>query len=149
MIDRRRLLGCLVATPLAASPAFAGCPSVSSESGQAIGGFDPVGYFRDGQAVAGSDAHRLMWRNVVWRFASEQNLAVFERDPVGFSPQFGGYCAVMMSEGRVIEGSPEAWAIYDDKLYFTRSLAARDLWLQDPAPLIVKADSHWPAALCR
>ncbi len=148
MLNRRHLLGCLLAAPLVARPAYAGCGAVQAVQGYAIGGVDPTGYFRDGRVVMGTDAHRLMWHNAVWRFASRENMLAFESDPWKSAPQYGGFCALTLSEGAIAPSVPEAWAIHGDKLYLTKSLAARAQWLQDPANLILKADSHWKTALC-
>lgn len=148
MINRRNLLGCLLAAPLVAKPAFAGCGAIQAVQGAAIGGVDPTGYFQQARVVIGTDAHRLMWHNAIWHFASRANMQAFESDPWAFAPQYGGFCALTLSDGAIAPSVPEAWAIHDGKLYLTKSLQARELWLQDPAPLIVKADSHWPTALC-
>lgn len=148
MIDRRTFLGCLVAAPFVARPAFAGCAAVQTMGGYAIGGVDPCGYFREGAVVMGTDAHLLMWHNAVWRFASRANMVAFESDPRAFAPQYGGFCAFTLAEGEVAQSVPEAWAIHEGKLYLTKSRQARDQWLQDAAQLIRMADSHWPTALC-
>ena len=149
MITRRHFIGFLAATPLAASPAFVDGPHIFSAAGYAIRGTDPVAYFREGRPVSGSDTNQLLWYNANWRFASFQNMAMFERDPYGFAPQYGGYCAMTLSQGNVSETIPEAWAIHEGKLYLTHSIAARDLWQLDPVSYIAKADANWPEALCR
>lgn len=147
-MTRRHLLGCIVAMPLTTTRVFARAPAVYGVNGVAIGGTDPVGYFRNRRVVVGTTTHRLMWRNSVWQFVSAANMAAFERNPHGFAPQYGGFCALSMSQGTVSESIPDAWAIYDDKLYLTHTIAARDRWQQSPSDLIAKADAHWPAALC-
>lgn len=148
MITRRHLLGSLAIAPFAAAPAFADGPAVFAKQGVAIRGFDPVGYFDEAAPVEGTDAYRLMWRNAIWRFASLRNMSLFESNPHGFAPRYGGYCAMSLSQGTVSQTLPEAWAIHDGKLYLTHSVVARDRWQQDPEVFIAKADTHWPTALC-
>ena len=69
MIDRRTVLAALAAAPisaLAARSAFAETAPIYSENGIALGGTDPVAYFTQGQPVAGSPQHALMWRGATW-----------------------------------------------------------------------------------
>ena len=148
MLTRRHLLGCLAVAPFTASPAFARGPAVFSVGGRAIHGFDPVTYFQLSGPIEGQDRFRLMWRNAVWQFASQSNLATFERDPHRFAPRYGGYCAMSLTAGTVSRTQPDAWAIHDGRLYLTHSVVARDRWRQDPEAYIAKADAHWPTALC-
>jgi hypothetical protein len=149
MITRRHLLGALAATPFLAAPAFACGPRVFSDDDLAIQGIDPVAYFRESRPVSGSASFQLMWRRAVWRFSSVQNMAAFERDPYRFAPQFGGFCAMSLTQGTISRTEPEAWAIHEGKLYLTHSVAARDRWQRDPSVNIAKADANWPTALCR
>ena len=39
---------------------------------------------------------------------------------------------------------PEAWTIYEDRLYLNFSLRARELWLQDVPGNIALGDANWP-----
>ena len=148
MITRRHVLAGLVTVPFVAKPAFAGCAPVFSEGGIAIRGIDPVSYFRAGRPVAGHDTYRLMWRNAIWRFADLQSMGMFERDPRRFAPRYGGYCAMSLSLGAVVQTVPDAWAIYQGRLYLTRSQTIRDQWQTDPESYIAKADAYWPKAVC-
>jgi len=133
---------------VAARPALAGSAAFLTQDGYALAGFDPVTYFTNGRATVGDDRYRLIWHNAMWRFSSARNLAAFERDPYRFAPQFGGYCAFSMAEGRVSETSPDAWAIHDGRLYLTHSLPTRDAWVARAAEFTQRAQAHWPAALC-
>lgn len=148
MITRRHLLGSLAIAPLAATPAFANGPVIFADRGVAIRGYDPVAYFDEATPVQGNDLYQLMWRNAIWRFASLRNMGLFERDPHGFAPQYGGYCAMSMTQGNISETQPDAWVVHDGKLYLVHSVVARDRWQQNPDVFIAKADSHWPTALC-
>jgi hypothetical protein len=147
MITRRHLLGSLAAVPIAAGPAFADAPAVFMAQGVAIHGVDPVAYFDALGPVAGSHSNRLMWRNAFWLFSSVQNMSLFERDPYRFAPQYGGYCALSLSQGAVSKTQPDAWAIHAGKLYLTHSVVALDRWQKTPDRFIAMADTHWPTAL--
>ncbi len=60
--------------------------------GEAIRGYDPVAYFTQGQAVEGTDALTHEWLGATWKFASAEHRDMFVANPVGFMPQYGGYC---------------------------------------------------------
>lgn len=145
MINRRHFLGSLAAVTFAAGPAAAKPTAVFASAGYAIHGFDPVAYFRKSAPVKGSDAHRLMWRNAIWRFENAANLAAFESTPRAFAPRYGGYCAMSLTTGALSPTKPQAWAIHDGRLYLTHSLVARDRWLDDPDRFIALADAEWRA----
>ena len=142
MITRRLLLGTLAAATIAA-PALARPARVFVKDGYAVCGHDPVAYFQEGQAVLGTAAYRLRWVNAVWQFSSAENLAAFERNPNAFAPQYGGFCAMALSTGTLLDTDPAAWAIHDGKLYLTHTLSARENWLSDPDLRIAQANAHW------
>ena len=69
---------------------------------------------------------------------------MFERDPEKYAPQYGGHCAYAMSKGYIAPTVPEAWTIYEDRLYLNFTLLARELWLQDVPGNIALRDANWP-----
>lgn len=133
-------MGAMIAPAWATSPVF--------KSGDvAIQGYDPVAYFTALKPVLGNDSHRLKWRGAIWRFSSARNMAAFETNPHTFAPQYGGYCAFVMSQGVIADSVPEAWTIYQDKLYLNFSTEARGFWRKDIADYIEAANSFWPEIL--
>lgn len=120
---------------------------VYNTAGVAIQGYDPVAYFTELKPVFGSNAYMLKWRGAIWRFSSAANMAAFEMDPHTFAPQYGGYCAFVMSQGVIADSIPEAWTIYQDKLYLNFSIRARGFWRRDMAGYIEVANSFWPEIL--
>ena len=147
MLTRRSLIGLLAASPLLARPALAATPEVFSDGGAAIRGTDPVAYFTSGGPVQGSEAHMLMWRGATWLFASAENMAAFEMNPDGYAPQYGGYCAYAVSQGYTASTDPEAWTIYEGKLYLNFSKSVRSRWERDIPGHIAQADANWPDVL--
>ena len=113
-------------------------------NGVAINGTDPVAYFTMSKPVQGSADHAFNWNGVTWHFASGENRQMFERDPGKYAPQYGGHCAYSMSKGYIAPRVPEAWTIYEDRLYLNFSLRARELWLQDVSGNIALGDANWP-----
>ena len=69
---------------------------------------------------------------------------MFERDPAKYAPKYGGHCAYAMSKGYITPTVPEAWTIYEDRLYLNFSLRARELWLEDVSGNIALGDANWP-----
>jgi hypothetical protein len=136
----------VVAVPLVAC---ADQPLVATLPDQpiAVGGYDPMGYFLTHQPVKGSPFLELKLQGAIWRFSSEANRGAFESDKAKFAPQFGGYCALSISEGKAIVGSPTAWRIESGKLYLFRDKAALADWMKDSKSHLSTAQSHWPLVL--
>lgn len=151
MLTRRTLLTTAAAALPAAAfftrPAMAAEPEVFSDGGIAIRGADPVAFFTEGGPVIGSADHALMWRGTTWHFASAENMEQFMADPEAYAPMYGGYCSYAMSKGYVATSVPEAWTIYEDKLYLNYSVNVRQIWSEDIPGNIAAANENWPTAL--
>lgn len=110
----------------------------------AIYGYDPVAYFTDGQAVEGSNEFAYTWLGATWHFASAEHRTLFVADPVKYAPQYGGYCAVEMINGRTAGVNPENWRIVDGKLYLYAGPKNTMAWSEkDAHKNIEKADAQW------
>lgn len=116
-------------------------------SGLAIRGYDPVAYFTEGAAVAGSEDFQHEWQGATWQFSSAENLVAFANNPEAYAPEYGGYCAKALSEGNLASIDPEAWRIVDGELYLNYSPEVQQQWLQDVPGNIAKADTNWPLIL--
>lgn len=150
MLNRRTFLLASAAAPVGlalAKPALAKTPEVFASGGVAINGYDPVAYFKEETHVRGSADFVTSWKGVEWRFASAENLADFTADPDAFAPQYGGYCAYAVSQGYTAKTDPDAWTIYDGKLYLNFNKSVRRRWLKDVPGNIAKGDANWPAVL--
>lgn len=128
-------------------PAQADQPMFHVEEGLAIGGYDTVAFFIEGNAVQGHSDHAVMWKGAVWRFVSADNQYSFEADPRAFAPMFGGYCAYAVSQGYLMSGSPQAWQIVDDSLYLLFNTEVQEIWRSEMSELIVQASANWPDVL--
>ena len=151
-ITRRALLALALTIPVAGTimrPALAKETEVYAPGGVALGGYDPVAYFAEGRAVKGRDQNRLMWRGVVWRFASREAMEAFEMNPSAYAPQYGGYCAYALSKGAVSASDPEVFTVHDGRLYLNYSSEIRAIWREDIDGNVALADGYWPAVLGR
>ncbi len=120
---------------------------VFATRGGAIRGYDPVAYFTEGKPVKGSDLQTFEWKGETFKFASAKHLAMFKAQPDKYAPQYGGYCAYAVSEGATASTKPEAWSIFDNKLYLNYSLNIRKLWSKNIPGRIADADKNWPGVL--
>jgi len=138
----------IAATLLAPSIAWSKDPVNSSLFGRtAIHGYDPVAYFADGKPVAGKAEFELTWSGAKWRFVSAEHREAFKQSPEKYAPQYGGYCAYAVSQGRLADIDPEAWAIVDGKLYLNYDDEIQQKWKADIPGYITKADKNWPGVL--
>ncbi len=136
------LLG-LIFMPLA----IAGKPPTFATADGAIRGYDPVAYFTLGKATEGRAEHTAEWQGANYRFASAENLALFQADPARYAPQYGGYCAYAVSQGYTASIDPAAWSIVDGKLYLNYSSGVQQRWQRDVPGHISAADQNWPEVL--
>ena len=132
---------------LACASSFAAQPEVFSRNGAAINGYDPVAYFIEEKPVKGSEEHSLTWKGAVWLFSSEDNKALFEADPDAYAPQYGGYCAYAVSKNYTAKTEPDAWTLFDGKLYLNYNKLVRSLWAVDIPGNVEKGDKNWPSVL--
>lgn len=117
------------------------------QGGVALGGYDVVIYFTENRAVVGSADHAVMWKGATWYFVSPETMSSFEMNPRAYAPQYGGYCASAMAQGRIAASSPEAFMIVNGKLYLNDGPAVRDSWAEGMEANIAAANAHWKAFL--
>lgn len=113
----------------------------------AIQGFDPVAYFKQSKAVKGKKEISAAYEGVIYQFSSVANKDAFVKNPTGYEPQYGGWCAFAMGDyGEKVEIDPETFKIVDGKLYlfynkyFNNTLKS---WNKDQPNLKKKADVSW------
>jgi YHS domain-containing protein len=123
------------------------------EGGLAIEGYDPVAYFASNSAVKGKKDFQYQHEDVTYYFSSSANRDAFMKNPAGYEPQYGGWCAYAMGEnGEKVEIDPETFKVLDGKLYlfynayFTNTLPK---WNKDEANLKSKADKNWQAIISK
>jgi YHS domain-containing protein len=116
----------------------------TDRTGVALQGYDPVAYFTDMKPVMGSSRFRSVHGGAVYWFASADHKARFDANPAMYEPQFGGYCGYAASVNRLSPVSPEFWEVIDGRLVLQHNQKAWDLWHQDVAGNLAKADANWP-----
>ncbi|KAB7615434.1 YHS domain-containing protein [Amylibacter sp. SFDW26] len=144
---RRATLAMLAATAAMTSPAFAAKSPVFSKNGIAINGYDPVAYFTQSKPVKGSKSHKASYNGATFLFASAENKAKFEGNTAKYAPQYGGYCAYAVSKGATAKTDPNAWTVYNGKLYLNYNLDVRSIWKGDIPGNVKRANANWPTVL--
>ena len=116
-------------------------------SNDALQGYDTVAYFTVGKAVKGEERFSTMHEGAIWLFSSDENLQAFIASPERYMPQFGGYCAFSVAQGKIVKGDAKLWEIVDNKLYVNYNKGIHKLWLKRPEQLIAEAQENWPTIL--
>ena len=138
----------LVSILLGVTLAGAAKPPVQvNRSGVALSGYDAVAYFTDGAPTRGDAQFSHAWHGATWHFASAANRDTFAGEPEAYAPQYGGYCAYAVSQGSTAKIDPEAFTVYEGKLYLNYSKGVRKKWSKDIPGFIVKANANWPDVL--
>ena len=134
----------IIAFLFAASQSHADTLQYSTENG-AIDGYDPVSYFTKGRAEPGSPDIAARWNGAEWRFTTTAHRDAFIADPEKYAPQYGGFCALGMAHGGDVPTDPEAWTIWEDKLYLNMIKEVSITWRYNPDKLVQRANVKWRA----
>lgn len=116
-------------------------------SNLALDGFDAVAYHTQGRPVEGDRSFEIEWNGADWRFVSAENRDLFLADPEAYAPQYGGYCAWAVTNGDLVRGDPEVWAIVDGRLFVNYDARIQSMWDGDRSGFITAADAVWPDVL--
>jgi YHS domain-containing protein len=106
-------------------------------------GHDVVAYFTQGKHALGSTQFTSQYEGVTFRFASAEHKALFDKEPVKYIPQFGGYCANGIVYGIPWGGDADTWLIQDGKLYIFGGQGSKDGFEVDVAGNMALANKYW------
>jgi YHS domain-containing protein len=110
----------------------------------ALNGYDPVAYFTDGRPAKGSSEFAASFDGTTYHFKNAQHRALFVGDPDRYAPQYKAYCAITITRGAKQEVDPEAWLIWNGKLYMFAGKQGVAMFQQEAAAIVAKAESAWP-----
>jgi len=111
----------------------------------AIAGYDPVSYV-GGEPQPGDPTLVVEYAGGTYQFANAINRDLFRSDPDRYLPQYGGFCATAVSEGKTFGIDPTNYKLIDGKLYlFYRGDKgdAKAMWEPTEATRIPSANAHW------
>ena len=117
------------------------------KNGVGAQGYDVVSFF-NGTPKKGKEDYTSIYNEATYLFASQKDKETFENSPESYTPQYGGFCAIAMSEDKQLDPNPKSWEVRDGKLYFfTRKLFgiidAKRQWVKKPEELRELADTAW------
>ena len=145
-------LGLAVVCLAAAAPAQQTPPTTSGGSGMALlnlentvalHGYDPVSYFEGERPRPGNKRILERLGGATYLFASRSSRYTFLGNAPAYQPQFGGFCATSMAQGRLEDIEPEIFVIFDHKLYLFKDDEARARFLSDPRGTIAAASHNY------
>ena len=110
-------------------------------------GYDVMSFF-NGKPAKGDVTYTSTFNEAKYLFSSKENKDKFDASPDSYTPEYGGFCAIAMSENKEVNPNPKSWEIRDGKLYFfTRMLFgiidAKRQWVKKPEELRDLADKAW------
>lgn len=120
-------------------------PINTNDQNVALEGYDPISYFGD-RPVKGNPTITTTHNGAMYHFSNPENKAQFEANPDPYLPQYGGFCAVAVSEGKLVPIDPETYKVTDGKLYLFYNGEhgnTKPQWEADEATIHANADAQW------
>jgi len=142
MVTRRLALRIVV---FAATLAAASGPVLAEAAPLALKGYDPVAYFTDARPTPGLEQFELLWDGQRYRFANALHREMFKASPDKYAPQFGGLCAMNLSNGVKRESDPHNWVISNGNLYVFAGERGMQNFAKAPEETAAKAAAHLKA----
>ena len=106
-------------------------------------GADVVAYFTQNAYAQGKPSIKSIYEKITFYFATAEHKALFDKEPMKYVPQFGGYCANGMAYGIPWGGDADTWRIFDGKLFIFGGAESRDAFLLDVPKNRALADKYW------
>jgi len=117
------------------------------KNGVAIQGYDPVAFFTQSKPVLGNPQFQSSYKGATYYFVSAEDKKAFDAAPAKYEPQFGGFCAYGVANGKTVPIKVEAFQIVNGRLLLQYDLDVRDKFNKDQAGNLQKADQNWPGLL--
>jgi YHS domain-containing protein len=144
----------LLSLLLVCAALLAGCANVGqygpyntsaegADSKLMLNGFDPVAYFTESKHTRGIASIKAEYDGVTYRFASAGNKAMFEKEPLKYVPQYGGFCANGIVYGIPWGGDGDTWRVINGKLYIFGGASSRNYFAMNEAANLKLADQYW------
>ena len=112
-------------------------------NGVILKGYDPVAYFTRHQAVKGNPEIQTSFRGAIYYFVSAADKVAFNKNPSKYVPQYGGFCAYHLSQGKLKDIDPTAFLIYKGKLYICSGADTAKEFRGNIDENIRKANDYW------
>jgi len=128
---------------------LAGCGTVKNtvsdgaDTNLILRGNDPVAYFSEGKPVPGNPAIKAEYNGATYRFASEDNRALFLKNPAHYEPAYAGFCSAGAPYALKAAISANTFMIYNERLYLFGGERSRRGWLLDAKSNVTLGDRYW------
>jgi YHS domain-containing protein len=106
-------------------------------------GHDVVSYFTDHHHQLGSPQIKTVYKDVTFRFATQEHKKMFDAAPEKYIPQFGGYCSNGIVYGIPWGGDADVWEMFDGKLYIFGGRGSHDAFMLDVPRNMALANKYW------
>ena len=106
-------------------------------------GYDVVSYFTDQKEAKGSPQIKSVYKDVTFRFVSDEHKKLFDAQPLKYIPQYGGYCSDGIVYGIPWGGNADSWWMHDGKLYIFGGQGAKDAFMLHPDRNLPLANKYW------
>ncbi|WP_421763131.1 YHS domain-containing (seleno)protein [Ekhidna sp.] len=117
---------------------------IYSEDGMALGGYDPVQLYANGEAILGNEDIQTDWKDLTWRFTTEENQSTFLANPEQYIPASGGHCAFAVGKGFAAPGNPNfAYRTKDGKVYLFSNKEVMEDAMNNIDQVVRDADINW------
>lgn len=115
---------------------------VNLESGVGSGGYDVVSYHTTGAPVVGLREYSSEFNGATWYFSKPENKQIFETNPEGYIPMYGGFCAFAVYNNVTADVNPTIWHIENGKLYLFASDGPKRDWIAKISQSAIETTDH-------
>ena len=114
------------------------------EKGVALNSYDALSYFASNpDPIPGVKDLSFDYKGSKFYFITPTHLHTFASDPERYAPQFGGFDAYGVSQGRKVGAHPRVYAVVDGKLYMFSDVESRRNWKKDVSGNVARASEQW------
>ena len=134
---------------------------INETHGVALDGYDVVAYFRSAdkavdKGIKGSSKYSTDYKGVTYHFSNNENRELFLTNPESFLPEYGGWCAWAVAQGKNEVGVDyDTFIVKEDESGKKRLYLFYNSWFSNTLKkwkkkstgthkeLVNKANKHW------
>lgn len=108
-------------------------------------GNDLVSYYTN-NVILGKKEFSLDYDGLKLQFANKENLDKFKKDPNKYLPEYGGWCAIALASGSLLQPDFNHYKVQDGQLLFFEVRAffnGKTAWERDPDINKIVADNKF------
>jgi YHS domain-containing protein len=114
------------------------------EDGVALNSYDALSYFAPApDPIPGVKDLSFDYKGSKFYFVTPTHMRTFASDPERYAPQYDGFDAYGVSQGKKVGAHPRVFALVNGKLYMFSDLESRKIWKKDAPGNIARASEQW------